>query len=272
LQQISQQAHDLAETMDFSFLLDRERLQLSVGFDAGSEELQPYYYDLLVTEPRTAVFVAIAKDDIPQDSWFHLNRQVSTDHGRTVLLSWTGTMFEYMMPSIWMRSHSNTLLDRACEAAVQAQQAYAASKGIPWGISEAACARLNEAGDYHYEAFGVPSLAQKKSESDPMVVSPYSTFLALPVDRKASLANLRKMNALGWFGSYGFVEAADYTDSRKFFLRRPELVQSWMVHHQGMSLLALGNVLCDQVIQRWFHSNPRVQATELLLQEKPLAE
>ena len=272
LQQISQQAHDLAETMDFSFLLDRERLQLSVGFDAGSEELQPYYYDLLVTEPRTAVFVAIAKDDIPQDSWFHLNRQVSTDHGRTVLLSWTGTMFEYMMPSIWMRSHSNTLLDRACEAAVQAQQAYAASKGIPWGISEAACARLNEAGDYHYEAFGVPSLAQKKSESDPMVVSPYSTFLALPVDRKASLANLRKMNSLGWFGSYGFVEAADYTDSRKFFLRRPELVQSWMVHHQGMSLLALGNVLCDQVIQRWFHSNPRVQATELLLQEKPLAE
>ena len=272
LQQISQQAHDLAETMDFSFLLDRERLQLSVGFDAGSEELQPYYYDLLVTEPRTAVFVAIAKDDIPQDSWFHLNRQVSTDHGRTVLLSWTGTMFEYMMPSIWMRSHSNTLLDRACEAAVQAQQAYAASKCIPWGISEAACARLNEAGDYHYEAFGVPSLAQKKSESDPMVVSPYSTFLALPVDRKASLANLRKMNSLGWFGSYGFVEAADYTDSRKFFLRRPELVQSWMVHHQGMSLLALGNVLCDQVIQRWFHSNPRVQATELLLQEKPLAE
>ncbi len=273
LQGTGHQAHDLAETMDFRFLLDEERLQLSVGFDAASEELQPYYYDLLVTEPRTAVFVAIAKDDIPQDSWFHLNRQVSTDHGRTVLLSWTGTMFEYLMPSIWMRSHSNTLLDRACEAAVQAQQAYASSKGIPWGISEAACARLNDAGDYHYEAFGVPSLAQKKSESDPLVVSPYSTFLALPVDRKASLANLRRMNALGWFGSYGFVEAADYTASRKFFLRsRPQLVQSWMVHHQGMSLLALGNVLCDQVVQRWFHSDPRVQATELLLQEKALAE
>ena len=273
LQRTSRQAHDLAESMDFSFLLDEERLQLSVGFDAGSEELQPYYYDLLVTEPRTAVFVAIAKDDIPQDSWFHLNRQVSTDHGHTVLLSWTGTMFEYMMPSIWMRSHSNTLLHRACEAAVQAQQAYAASKDIPWGISEAACARRNDAGDYHYEAFGVPSLAQKKSESDPLVVSPYSTFLALPIDRKGSLANLRRMNALGWFGSYGFLEAADYTASRKFFLRsRPELVQSWMVHHQGMSLLALGNALCDQVIQRWFHSDPRVQATELLLQEKPLAE
>ena len=273
LQRISRDAHVLAEAMDFSFLLDRERLQLSVGFDAGSEELQPYYYDLLVTEPRTAVFVAIAKDDIPQDAWFRLNRQISNDHGSTVLLSWTGTMFEYMMPSIWMRSHSNTLLDRACEAAVKAQQAYGARKGIPWGISESACARKNDAGDYHYEAFGVPSLAQKKSESDPLVVSPYSTFLALPVDREGALANLRRMNALGWFGSYGFVEAADYTASRRFFLRsRPELVQQWMVHHQGMSLLTLGNVLCDRVIQRWFHSDPRVQATELLLQEKPLAE
>jgi cyclic beta-1,2-glucan synthetase len=188
-------------------------------------------------------------------------------------LSWTGTMFEYMMPAIWMRSHPNTLLDQACQAAVLAQQDYAAEKGIPWGISESACARVNDAGDYHYEAFGVPSLAQKKSESDPLVVSPYSTFLALPVDRKGALANLRKMNSLGWFGSYGFVEAADYTSSRKFFVRsKPELVHSWMVHHQGMSLLALGNTLCDQVIQKWFHSDPRVQATELMLQEKPLTE
>jgi hypothetical protein len=119
----------------------------------------------------------------------------------------------------------------------------------------------------------VPSLAQKKSECDPLVVSPYSTFLALSVDRKRSLANLRKMDALEWFGSYGFVEAADYTIARKRFLgSRPELIQSWMVHHQGMSLLSLGNVLCDQVIQRWFHSDPRVQATELLLQERPVME
>jgi cyclic beta-1,2-glucan synthetase len=273
LRRASRQAHDLAEAMDFHFLLDEQRMQLSVGFDAGSEELQPYYYDLLATEPRIAVFVAIAKEDIPQDSWFHLNRRVSTDHGHPVLLSWTGTMFEYMMPAIWMRSHPNTLLDQACQAAVLAQQDYAAEKGIPWGISESACARVNDAGDYHYEAFGVPSLAQKKSESDPLVVSPYSTFLALPVDRKGALANLRKMNSLGWFGSYGFVEAADYTSSRKFFVRsKPELVHSWMVHHQGMSLLALGNTLCDQVIQKWFHSDPRVQATELMLQEKPLTE
>lgn len=273
LREVGQQARQLAEAMDFSFLLDEEHMQLSVGFDAQSEELQPYCYDLLATEPRTAVFVAIAKEDIPQDCWFHLDRPYSTDHGHPVLLSWTGTMFEYMMPSIWLRSYPNTLLDRACRAAVRAQQEYAENKGIPWGISESACARRNEAGDYHYEAFGVPTLARKKSESDPLIVSPYSTFLALPADRKGALANLRKMEGLGWFGSYGFLEAADYTNSRRFLVsRRPQLVLSWMVHHQGMSLLSLGNILCNNIVQRWFHSARRVQATELLLQEKAAME
>jgi hypothetical protein len=272
LRKISKQANDLANAMDFSFLLDEKRLQLSVGFDAQSEELQPYYYDLLATEPRTAVFVAIAKEDIPQDCWFRLGRPCVSDHGRTVMLSWTGTMFEYLMPAIWLRNYPNTLLDRTSLAAVRSQQEYAASKGIPWGISESACSKRNEAGDYHYEAFGVPNLALKRSESESMVVSPYSTFLSLNVDGKAALANLHRMNALGWFGSYGFLEAADYTPGRKrFFGPRFELVGSWMVHHQGMSLLSLANFLCDNVIQRWFHSDRRVRATELLLQERPVS-
>ncbi|MGA8538420.1 MAG: glucoamylase family protein, partial [Terriglobales bacterium] len=146
------------------------------------------------------------------------------------------------------------------------------NKGIPWGISESACSTLNEAGDYHYEAFGVPNLALNKGESEPMVVSPYSTFLALAVDRKGALSNLHRMDALGWFGSYGFYEAADYSRSRGRFLGpRCDIVHSWMVHHQGMSLLALANFLCDNVVQRWFHSDRRVQATRLLLQEKPVS-
>ncbi len=181
-------------------------------------------------------------------------------------------MFEYLMPSIWMRSYPNTLLDRAIVAAVQSQQAYAAGKDILWGISESGCSRRNEAGDYHYEAFGVPNLALKKNESEPLVVSPYSTLLALPVDRRGALENLHRMDALGWFGPYGFYEAADYSGPRgRFRLARFELVQSWMVHHQGMSLLSLANFLCDNVVQRWFHSDRRVQATELLLQEKPVS-
>ncbi len=270
LRQASQQARDLADAMDFSFLLDKQRLLLSVGFDAGSEELQPYCYNLLATEPRTAVFIAIAKEDISQDCWFRLDRPYTSDHGRPVLLSWTGTMFEYLMPSIWMRSYPNTLLDRAARAAVRSQQAYATEKNILWGISESACAKRNEAGDYHYEAFGVPSLALRKNGSEPLIVSPYSTLLALNVDPKGALANLHRMQAQGWFGPYGFYEAADYS-RRRFLGPRYDLVRSWMVHHQGMSLLSLANFLCNNVVQRWFHSDRRVQATALLLQEKPVS-
>jgi hypothetical protein len=258
--------------MDFTFLLDKQRLLMSVGFDAQANELQPYFYDLLATEPRTAVFVAIAKDDVPQEAWFRLDRPFTTDRGRPVLLSWTGTMFEYLMPSLWMRSYRNTLLDRATAAAVRSQQEYASEKGIPWGISESACARINEAGDYHYEAFGVPSLALKKSESDPLIVSPYSTFLSLRVDAPSALSNLQRMYSLGWFGPYGFYEAADFTAGRRRFgHQRWELVRSWMVHHQGMSFLALANFLRDNIVQKWFHSHMRVKASELLLQEKSVA-
>jgi hypothetical protein len=273
LRHSSEQARSLGNAMDFSFLLDKQRLLLSVGFDAQTEELQPYNYNLLATEPRTAVFIAIAKEDIPQECWFRLDRPYTRDRGHTVLLSWTGTMFEYLMPSIWMRVYPNTLLDRASVAAVRCQQDYAAIKGILWGISESACSKRNDAGDYHYEAFGVPSLSLRKNGAEPMVVSPYSTFLALNVDRRGALANLRKMDALGWFGSYGFYEAADYTrPRRRLFRARYELVYSWMVHHQGMSLLSLANFLGNNVVQGWFHSDRRVQATELLLQEKPVAQ
>ncbi len=272
LRRIGREARDVADAMDFTFLVDKQRLLMSVGFDAQAKELQPYFYDLLATEPRTAVFVAIAKEDIPQEAWFRLDRPFATDRGRPVLLSWTGTMFEYLMPSIWMRSYRNTLLDRAATAAVRSQQEYAAEKGIPWGISESACARINEAGDYHYEAFGVPSLALKKNESDPLIVSPYSTFLALKVDSKNAIANLHRMQGFGWFRSYGFCEAADYTVGRRRFRgARWELVRSWMVHHQGMSLLSLANFLCDDIVQKWFHSHMSVKASELLLQEKSVA-
>ncbi len=272
LRQSGEQACDLANAMDFSFLLNKERLLLSVGFDVQSEELQPYCYSLLATEPRTAVFVAIAKEDIPQDCWFRLDRPYARDGGRPVLLSWTGTMFEYLMPSVWMRCYPNTLLDRASVAAVRSQQAYAARKSILWGISESGCSKRNEAGDYQYEAFGVPNLALRRNGSEPLVVAPYSTFLALNVDCKEALSNLRRMDSLGWFGPYGFYEAGDYGNScGRPYRSRCELVRSWMVHHQGMSLLSLANFLCHDVVQRWFHSDRRVQATELLLQEKPVS-
>jgi len=203
---------------------------------------------------------------------FLLGRAHTLDEGRPVLLSWTGTLFEYLMPGLWMRSYSNTLLERSRAAAVRSQQAYAARRGVPWGISESAYFKLDEAGNYRYHAFGLPHLALRKHELNAPVVSPYATFLALNLDPSEALRNLHRMSDMGWFGAYGFYEAADYTSfRRRFWQHRYQLVRCWMAHHQGMSLLSVANFLNENVVQRWFHSDRRVQATELLLHEKPVA-
>jgi cyclic beta-1,2-glucan synthetase len=271
LRQLGALAGSLANEMDFAFLLNNERKLLTIGFDTGTQEMQPSCYDLLASEARIAVFTAIAKEDIEQECWFRMGRAQTLDGGRPVLLSWSGTMFEYLMPGLWMRSYPNTLLDRARMGAVKSQQAYALTRGVPWGISESAFFQIDEAGNYQYKAFGLPQLSMMRRDSNPLVISPYSTFLSLEVDRPAALRNLRRMGALKWFGPYGFYEAADYSSSHRLRPTSCQLVRCWMAHHQGMSLLSLANVLCDGVVQRWFHSDRRVQATELVLHEKPAA-
>jgi len=272
LRTIAVRAGTLANEMDFSFLLNPRRKLLSTGFDADSQKLHSACYDLLASEARIAVFVGIAKDDIAQESWFHLGRAHTVDHGRPVLISWTGTMFEYLMPSLWMQSYPDTLLERSRAAAVRAQRAHVAGKRMPWGISESAYFKMDDAGNYQYFAFGLPQLALSKNEMESLVISPYSTFLALDVDPPEALKNLRKMSDMGWLGAYGFYEAADFTVSRnRSWHRRYELVPAWMAHHQGMSLLAIANFLHHGVVRTRFHSEPRVQATELLLHEKPVA-
>ena len=269
---MASKAGQLADGMDFALLLNNRRKLVSVGFDVDTHTLHAACYDLLATESRTAVFVAIAKEDIPQESWFLLGRAHTLDDGQPVLLSWTGTFFEYLMPSLWMRTYPDTLLERSRTAAVRSQQAYGARKGVPWGISESAYYKLDEAGNYQYYAFGLPHLALRTRETNALVISPYSTFLALNTDPVESVRNLQRMADMGWFGSHGFYEAADFTSAkRKFWKGRPQVVRCWMAHHQGMSLLALGNFLSDNVVQKWFHSERRVQATELLLHEKPVA-
>lgn len=272
LRRIAAESGRLADEMDFGFLLDQRRKLLSIGFDVETRQVHQACYDLLGTESRTAIFVAIAKEDIPQESWFLLGRAHTLDAGRPVLLSWTGTLFEYLMPSLWMRSYSNTLVERSRVAAVRSQQRYAARKGVPWGISESAYCKLDETGNYQYYAFGLPHIAVRKPEVDRLVISPYATFLALDVDPSAALRNLRAMADMGWMGPYGFYEAADFSAPRRWpWQAKHRLVRCWMAHHQGMSFLALCNFLKGNVIQKWFHSERRVQATELLLHEKPAA-
>jgi cyclic beta-1,2-glucan synthetase len=281
LNKIALQSSTLVDEMDFGFLINSGRQLLSVAFELDKEQNHPACYDLLASEARIAYFVGIAKDDISQESWFQLSRPPFEEQGITGLLSWTGTMFEYLMPALWMRLYPNTLLERAGEAAVLAQRAYASKKGVPWGISESASSKRDASGNYNYFAFGVPDLAIFKPEQDGPVISPYSTFLALSIDSISALKNLRNMQRKNWLASYGFYESLDFSPNRESNPRqsnsRPsksrgaEPVRCWMAHHQGMSLLAMANFLHGDVFQNWFHSHPRVQATELLLQEKPLA-
>jgi cyclic beta-1,2-glucan synthetase len=268
MEQIAGVAHTLADEMDFALLYNPEKRLIAIGYDGAKEEVSKYHYDLLASEARAAVFVGVAKGELPQESWFRLDRShILYKHSR-VLRSWTGTMFEYLMPTLWMKSYPRTLLEQSGRAAVSAQQKYAAQKSIPWGISESSCSEMNPDGVHRYFAFGVPALAMNRDAADELVVSPYSTFLSLGVDLPSSLQNLERMKGLGWLGKYGFYEAADFTPSRVSEGNQYDIVPCWMAHHQGMSLVAATNALCENSMQRRFHDEPRVQATARLLLEK----
>jgi hypothetical protein len=268
LRGIAQQAELLVRDTEFAFLADPVRQILSIGYDMRAEKLHEACYDMIASEARIATFIAIARDEIHQRSWLKLGRQHTRAFGRFLLLSWTGTMFEYLMPALWMRSYPETLISRTLSACVHVQRAFARSINIPWGISESGASRKDHLGHYHYQAYGVPQIALWIEATAGPVVSPYSSFLALAVDSLAALRNLRRMDSSGWVGAFGFYEAVDYSSASG----QPALVREWMAHHQGMSLLAILNLLHDNVVQRWFHANPEVQATELLLHEVPASK
>lgn len=261
LLEIAETSHAMVGAMDFGFLYQRRKKVLSVGYDVSADRLEAASYDLLASESRIASFVAIAKGDVPQEAWFHLGRAHTLYGGRRVLLSWTGTMFEYLMPSLWMHQYHGTITEDSINAAVEAQQKYAKRRGAPWGISESGCSG-GPGQDYGYAPFGLPALAMKHSDDTKLVISPYSSFLALQVDPSAAVRNLRWMEELGWSGRYSFYEAADYSSGK------PELVRSWMAHHLGMSLLAACNLLCGDPFREYFHAEPVVMATDLLLHER----
>ena len=268
LDRLAERADGLAKSMDFKFFLDPKKKLLFTGFNVEEGKFTPSHYDLLASEVRAGVFAAIAKGEIPQESWMALERRMTSYKNEHVLLSWTGTMFEYLMPLLWMKTYSNTILERTTRAAVRSQKKYAALKSIPWGISEASCSKINSAGHYHYEAFGVPGLAVSRDLSRDLVVSPYSSFLSLLVDFKGALENIRELKELGLLGAYGFYESADFTPSRLGDGNKFEIERCWLAHHQAMSLMSVANLLCDGSSQRRFHAEPMVAATERLLHEK----
>src|SRR5688572_16587843 len=261
---LANRAHDYAMEMDFRFLFDTRRKLFSIGYDVSRGGLDNSFYDLLASEARLASFIAIAKNDVPVEHWFRLGRTLTRRSGATALVSWSGSMFEYLMPLLVMRSYPFTLLDQTYQGAVRRHMTYAHERGVPWGISESAYNVRDRLGTYQYRAFGVPDLGLKRGLAKDLVVAPYATLLAMHVEPHAALRNAAALEELGALGGYGFRDALDWT--------RPEgsrfgVVRAFMAHHLGMGLASLSNMLTDLRWQQRFHRDPMVRAAELLLFE-----
>ncbi|HLV80742.1 MAG TPA: glucoamylase family protein, partial [Chthonomonadaceae bacterium] len=267
--------YHLADGMNMRFLYDPGQRLFVTGYNVSERRMDASYYNLLASEARLGSFVSIARGEVPVEHWWALGRPFGTAYGEQVLLSWGGTMFEYLMPLLLQRSFKNSMLDHACRAAVDCQIAYGRQHNIPWGISESAFSAVDAGRTYQYRAFGVPGLGLKRSQEDDMVVSPYATALALAVNPLAAAKNLRRLSRpshMEMRGSYGYYEAIDYSRQQSPAGRRGVVVYTYMAHHQGMLLCAIDNALHNNVLQERFHRDPRVRATESLLYERiPMA-
>ena len=261
-------ARTMADAMEFGFLLDPDRKLLSIGYRVAEGGLDPSCYDLLASEARLASFVAIAKGDVPSRHWFRLGRAVTPTGRGAALVSWSGSMFEYLMPSLVMRAPAGSLLEQTSRLVVRRQIAYGAALGVPWGVSESAYNVRDLELTYQYSNFGVPGLGLKRGLGENAVVAPYATALAAMVDPGAAARNFVRLAAIGGRGRYGFYEALDYTRTRLPEGKDVAIVRAFMAHHQGMTVVAIANALLDGEMRARFHAEPMVQATELLLQER----
>lgn len=261
-------ARQLALEMEYGFLLDQDRKLLSIGYRVADGALDANCYDLLASEARLASFLAIAKGDVPARHWFRLGHAVTPTPEGAALISWSGSMFEYLMPSLVMRSPAGSLLERSLRAVVRRQIAYGRSHGRPWGVSESGFNARDLEFTYQYSNFGIPGLGLKRGLDEEAVVAPYATALAAMIDPREAVANFGVLTAAGAKGRHGFYEALDYTPARVPEGARVAIVRSFMAHHQGMTVTALANTLLGGLLRERFHAEPLVQAAELLLHER----
>ena len=269
---LSNQAEKLVSEMDFRFLYDRSRHVFHIGYNLDAARLDDNYYDLLASEARITSLIAIAKGDVPVEHWLHLNRPVTSLSGMRVLLSWSATLFEYLMPALYLRTYPNTLLEESARGAVMRQIEYGRQKGVPWGISESGFYQFDANQNYQYRAFGVPGLGFKRGLADDLVIAPYASLMAVGFAPQQVLQNTARLAELGGLGQYGFYEALDFTEKRVPVGEKCGIVRSYMAHHQGMILLAVNNYLNHNLVLERMHADPQIQSVELLLQEQvPLA-
>ncbi|WP_394767263.1 GH36-type glycosyl hydrolase domain-containing protein [Ferruginibacter sp.] len=254
--------------VEYDFLYDRSQHLLTIGYNVDEHRRDNSYYDLLASEARLTTFIAIAQGKLPQESWFSLGRQLTNLGTSPILLSWSGSMFEYLMPLLVMPTYENTLLDQTYKAVIQKQIDYGKKRGVPWGISESGYNMVDAHLNYQYRAFGVPGLGLKRGLGEDLVISPYSTIMSLMIAPQDACDNLQVLKEAGFEGLYGYYEAIDYTASRLLRRQTSSVVKSFMAHHQGMSFLSLGYVLFDKPMQQRFENDVQVKATLLLLQER----
>lgn len=255
-------------TVEYNFLYNRAQNLFHIGFNVSADEIDKSYYDMLASEARLGIYTAIAQGKVPQAAWFALGRLVTNMNNHPTLLSWSGSMFEYLMPQLLMPAYENTLLDRSNKGAVNNQINYGNKKNVPWGISESGYNLIDASLHYQYQSFGVPGLGLKRGLANDLVIAPYASAMALMVTPEAAVENLKTLSKKGFEGNYGFYEAIDYTTSRMPHGQSHAIVKSFMVHHLGMSLLSFAYVLCNKKMQERFAREPQLQAALLLLQEK----
>ena len=259
---------NMIEETDFRPLFDEKRQFFSIGYNVDEERLTKSYYDLMGSEARQTSYIAVAKGQINQKHWFHLGRSLTTSGGYKGLVSWSGTMFEYLMPLLIMKNYTGTLWNETYWFILRSQKKYGEKRKVPWGTSESGFYAFDMNLNYQYKAFGVPELGLKRGLIDDMVVAPYAAVMALMVDPESAIKNIRRLYKEGLDGFYGLYEAIDYTPERLTSDNKSGIVKSYMVHHQGMGFLALNNCLNNNIIQERFHSDANMKAAELLLQEK----
>jgi cyclic beta-1,2-glucan synthetase len=267
-ERLIQKVRELSESINMRFLYDSKRRLFAIGFNVTDGRRDIAFYDLLASEARVGSYVAIARGDVPIEHWFSMGRPYGAVGRHRVLLSWTGTMFEYLMPQLFQRSFENSLLARAASKAVTIQVAYGRKRRRPWGISESAFADLDINKTYQYKAFGVPGLGLKRGLEEELVVAPYASLLALNIAPRKAVKNLKRLASLGLLDDYGFYDAIDFSLQPSREGTRGVVVRAYMAHHQGMSLLSLANLLHGNSFQRRFHADARVRAIEPLLHER----
>ncbi|MBR5218230.1 MAG: hypothetical protein IKV89_00720 [Clostridia bacterium] len=267
LPELAEKILGFSNKMVFAPLYDEDKKLFSIGYSVDENRLTNSYYDLLASEARQAGLLAVAKGEVKPEHWFRLDRSLTASDGYKGLVSWTGTMFEYLMPLLIMKNYKNSLFSETYRFVLQNQKKYGQKRRIPWGVSESGYYSFDKDGNYQYKAFGIPELGLKRGLSDDVVITPYATFLGIMVDPEAAMSNIERLKKEGMYGEYGMFEAMDYRPDPAYGVKKG-IVKSYMAHHQGMSLAAITNILCEGVLQELFHAYPEVKAAEPLLKEK----